>query len=91
MKVWDIATLTCERTLKLPQRAESVCVWNDFVFVGADDARIWAFPDGDDKSVAVLKEHKLAVLAMAANDDLVFSGSFSGAIKIFGQTREESD
>jgi WD40 repeat protein len=37
------------------------------------------------ESVQILKEHSTAVLALAANDDLVFSGSFDNTIKVWGQ------
>lgn len=37
------------------------------------------------ESVQILKEHKTAVLALTANADLVFSGSFDNTIKVWGQ------
>lgn len=86
IKVWDLTTLTCVRTIKNAQRVESATVWQDHVFAGTEDARIWVYPLGSVESVATLKEHKLAVLALAASPDLLFSGSYDGTIKVWGQT-----
>jgi WD40 repeat protein len=86
VKVWDLTTLTCVRTFKNPQRIESGCIWQDYLFAGTDDARMWVYPLAGTDSVATLKEHKVAVVALAASPDLVFSGSYDGAIKVWGQT-----
>lgn len=86
VKVFDLTTLSCVKTFKNPQRIESGCIWQDYLFAGTDDARMWVYPLTGTESVATLKEHKLAVLAMAASPDLVFSGSYDGSIKVWGQT-----
>jgi WD40 repeat protein len=86
VKVWDLTTLTCVRTFKNPQRIESGCIWQDYLFAGTDDARMWVYPLAGTDSVATLKEHKVAVLALAASPDLVFSGAYDGSIKVWGQT-----
>jgi hypothetical protein len=89
IKVWDLTTLSCVRTLKNTQRLECGTVWQDHVFAGTEDARIWAYPLGGTESVATLKEHKLAVLALAASPDLIFSGSYDGTIKVWGSMNAE--
>jgi len=85
LKVWDLSSLACELTVPCPQRIESCCVWNDLLFVGCEDARMRVFNAESGESVQILKEHKTAVLALTANADLVFSGSFDNTIKVWGQ------
>ena len=93
-KIFEIATLTCVRTIKLPTRPESCCVWNEFFFVGTDDARMFAYHAAgphDEKPVAIIKEHKLAVLSLAANDDLVFSGGYDSKVNVYGEQAPDED
>ena len=84
VRVWNLTSLSCEQTLQSPQRVESCCVWQDFVFVGSDDARMRVYVDGEADNAVILKEHTLAVLAMIANDDIVVSGSYDGTLKVWG-------
>lgn len=91
VKVWDLSLLACVATLSGAQRAESSCVWQKFVFVGYEDGRMRVYPRDESEAMLNLKEHKSAVLALAANKDLVFSGSFDNTINVWGQQLEEDD
>jgi len=84
IKVWSLESLECEKTITGGGKVESLCVWNDYLFAGADDARVKVFAVDDHSLALQFKEQKLAVLAIACSDSLIAFGSHDRTVRVYG-------
>lgn len=84
VKAWNVTSLDCEQSLSGAERLDSVVVWHDYLFVGADNGRLKVYKKGGDAPLLQMKEHRGAVLALVANRDLVFSASYDGSVRVWG-------
>ena len=84
IKVWSLESLECEKTITGGGKVESLCVWNDYLFAGADDARVKVFSVEDHSLALQFKEQKLAVLAIACSDSLIAFGNHDRTVRVYG-------